>query len=88
MISLALLVSIIVLIVLISGPICFVMSGYDIIPTWFVVIVSSLTMLIGLWFFCLSIPAIRYIGVVSILLGGLSINNRIGKKTEETRTKD
>lgn len=79
MISLALLVSIIVLIVLISGPICFVMSGYDIIPTWFVVIVSSLTMLIGLWFFCLSIPAIRYIGVVSILLGGLSINNRIKK---------
>lgn len=79
MISLALLVSVIVLVVLISGPLCFVMSGFNSIPTWFVVAASVLTMFVGLWFFCLPIPAIRYMGILSILLGALSINNRIGK---------
>lgn len=79
MISLALLASVIVLVVLISGPMCFVMSGLNSIPTWFVVTASVLTIFIGLWFFCLPIPAIRYMGIVSILLSALSINNRIGK---------
>jgi hypothetical protein len=40
-----------------------------------------------LWFFCLPIPAIRYMGILSILLGVLSINNRIGKTLHATTTK-
>jgi hypothetical protein len=79
MFSLALFVSIIFLWILFSGPFCFVISGCSFIPTWFVVLFSIITIFSGLWFFLLPIPAVRYVGILSLLLGVLSINNRIRK---------
>ena len=79
MASLAILVSAIFLIILLSGPFCFIISGCSFVPTWLVVLLSIITIFSGLWFFVLPIPAIRYVGVLSVILGILSINNRIKK---------
>jgi hypothetical protein len=79
MASLAIIVSIIFLVVLLSGPICFVLSGFNFIPTWIVVLLSLFTIVCGFWFFLLPITGVRYIGILSVLLGAVALNNRLRK---------
>lgn len=80
MFSLALLVSVIFLLVLLSGPLCFVLSGIDLVPNLIVYILSLITIFLGIWFFLLPITIVRYLGLVSVVLAGMAISNRRGKR--------
>ena len=81
MASLALLVSVIVFWIIVSGPICMIISCVDFIPNTVVWTFSIITIMCGLWFFSLPIPAIRYIGLLSCLLAFFAIRHR------QTKTK-
>lgn len=76
MASLALLASLIVLSVILSGPICLLLSKIQIIPNIIIYLFSLLTIFIGVWFFLLPIAGIRWLGLVSAGLGWLAINKR------------
>lgn len=76
MASLALLASLIVLSVILSGPICLLLSKIQIIPNIIIYLFSLLTMFIGVWFFLLPIAGIRWLGLVSAGLGWMAINQR------------
>ena len=76
MASLAILVSLILLFVLIVGPITYILAKINAIPNIVIYLLSILSIGSGLWFFFLPIPAVRYLGLVSVLLGVCSINAR------------
>lgn len=76
MASLALLASLVVLSVILSGPLCFLLSSISIIPNIIIYLLGVFTMFIGVWFFLLPIAGIRWLGLVSAGLGWLAINKR------------
>lgn len=76
MASLALLASLVVISVILSGPICWILSRIYIIPNFIIYLLGILTMFIGVWFFLLPIAGIRWLGLVSAGLGWLAINKR------------
>lgn len=76
MASLALLASLVALSVILSGPICLLLSKIQIIPNIIVYLFSLLTIFIGVWFFLLPIAGIRWLGLVSAGLGLMAINQR------------
>jgi hypothetical protein len=77
MASLALMAGLIFLIVLFSGPICFILSKISFIPKWIILILGFLTMFVGVWWFLLPVGPIRYIGIVTGLLGFYSIKSKV-----------
>jgi cadmium resistance protein CadD (predicted permease) len=76
MASLALLVSLIFLVVLFSGPLLYVIYKLDILPSFLLYILSILTIAIGTWWFLLPIPAVRFLGLVPIFIGVKVIFNK------------
>jgi len=77
MASLAIIVGLLFLTVLISGPLCFILSKIKIIPNLIINILSILVILIGVWWFCLPIGPIRYVGILTALLGYYSIRSKV-----------
>lgn len=77
MASLALLVGLIFVVVLLSGPICFILSKISIIPNWIINILGVITILIGIWWLCLPIGPIKYVAILTILLGFLSMRSKV-----------
>lgn len=82
MASLALMVSVIVLFILFSGPAVFLLQKNKIISNTIIYVFGIITIFSGLWFCSLPIPAIRYAGLFSALLAGLAIMERQQKKIE------
>ncbi|NBQ16951.1 hypothetical protein EBU24_01400 [bacterium] len=82
MASLALLVSIIFCSVLVSGPLCYLLSTFKSVPSNIIYIFSTATICLGLWWFFLPIPSIRYIGLFSVWLGWLSIKKLKARETQ------
>lgn len=76
MASLALLASLVALSVIISGPLCWILSRISIIPNFIIYLLGIITIFIGVWFFLLPIAGIRWLGLVSAGLGWLAINKR------------
>jgi len=76
MASLAFIVTIMFLLVLVAGPLCYIISSFKWMPNWFVWIVGISTICIGIWWFLLPITIVRYLGLIDILLGILSIRKR------------
>ena len=69
MASLALLVSIILIIVLLVGPASYILSCFNWMPIFIKWILGLACIFIGGWFFFLPIPAIRYFGLIDVLIG-------------------
>lgn len=76
MASLALLASLVALSVILSGPLCWILSRIYIIPDLIIYLLGIITIFIGVWFFLLPIAGIRWLGLVSAGLGWLSISKR------------
>lgn len=76
MASLALLASLVTLSIILSGPLCWILSRIYIIPNFIIYVLGIITIFIGVWFFLLPIAGIRWLGLVSAGLGWLSINKR------------
>ena len=77
MASLALMAGLIFLVVLFSGPLCFAISKISFIPNWIILILGFLTMFIGAWWFLLPIGPIKYIGILTALLGFYSMRSKV-----------
>lgn len=75
MASLALMVAILFLGVILSGPIAYLFSKVKIIPKIIVYIISVFSICIGLWWVIVVPTFIRYSGLLSVLLGYAAINN-------------
>lgn len=71
MASLALVVSIIVLITLLIGPISYLSAKFN-LPVFMVYILSLLSIMQGMWFCSIAIP-IWYMGFIPIYFGFISI---------------
>lgn len=82
MATLALMVSIIFIMVLFSGPVVFFLAKINRIPSAIIYTIGIITIFFGLWFCSLPIPAIRYAGLFSALLAGLAMMERKQKKIE------
>ena len=77
MTSLIVLVGLLFLVQLLSGPLCFILSKFKIIPDLIINILSMLVILNGVWWFCLPIGPIRYVGILTALLGYYSIRSKV-----------
>jgi ABC-type glycerol-3-phosphate transport system permease component len=77
--SLAFVVSIMFLLVLVSGPLCYLLSLFKWMPNWFIWTIAICNIFIGLWWLMLPISIIRYLGLINIVLGILSIQKRNNK---------
>lgn len=73
MASLALMAGLIFLVVLISGPLVFILSKLSFVPKWITNILGILTIFIGAWWFLLPISVVRYVGLITALLGFCSL---------------
>lgn len=78
MAGLALMVGLIFLLVLISGPLVLVLSKLPFVPRWLTNILGVLTIFIGVWWFLLPISVIRYVGLLTALLGFWSLRKPKG----------
>lgn len=79
MASLALIVALMFLVVLLSGPLCFAISKIPFVPNWIKIILGFLTIFIGAWWFLLPIGPIRFIGILTALLGFYSIRTKVNR---------
>jgi cadmium resistance protein CadD (predicted permease) len=70
MAGLAVLVSLIFLTVLFSAPALYIIYKLNIFPDFIIYTLSVLTVALGTWWFLLPIPAIRFVGLIPILIGG------------------
>lgn len=80
MASLALVVSIIVLITLFIGPLAYLLSRLN-FPSFIIYILSTLSIIQGIWFCSIGIP-VWYMGLLPIYFGYISIQ-RTGQKKYE-----
>ena len=69
MASLALFASLAFIVVLLIGPVSYLLSKIPYIPTWVIYCLAITNILIGLWWLLLPILNIRYIGLIDILIG-------------------
>ena len=69
MASLALLVSFIFLIVILLGPVSYLISLCQDIPVWIIWFLGLSNIVVGIWWFLLPLPAIRYIGLMDVWIG-------------------
>lgn len=82
MATLALMVSVILFMILFSGPAVFFLAKLNKVPNGIIYTIGIITIFFGLWFCSLPIPAIRYAGLFSALLAGLAMMERKQKKIE------
>lgn len=80
MASLALMAGIIFLIVLVIGPISYVLSLFSWMPKLIVWLLGLCCIFVGVWWFLLPIPAIRYYGLVDVFIGVKIVLNSSKKK--------
>lgn len=80
MASLALVVSIIVLITLFIGPLAYLLSRLN-FSSFIIYILSTLSIIQGIWFCSIGIP-IWYIGLIPIYFGYISIQRTRQKKNQ------
>lgn len=76
MASLALMASVVVLIVLIIGPLTYILSKLYWIPTILIWIIGLGSIAMGIWWLLLPIPAIKYYGLIDIFCGYKAIAAR------------
>jgi hypothetical protein len=76
MVSLALIVSIIFLIIILLGPISYLLAIFPWVPTIVVYIVSLTAISCGLWWIVIVVTFARFIGLLPIYLGIISILKR------------
>jgi hypothetical protein len=69
MASLAILVSAIFIVVLLIGPISYLLTKIMNLPSWAIYLLAIANIGIGLWWFLLPIPNIRFIGLIDIVIG-------------------
>lgn len=77
MASLALVVTLMFLSALFIGPMAYLVSSIKIVPDWIVWIISVFAMFVGAYWFILPTGILRFIGLMSIGLGYLSLRKRI-----------
>jgi hypothetical protein len=76
MASLALVVSLIFLISLASGPLGYLLCRFTWMPPVFKWLVGILNILIGIWWLLLPISIIKYIGLSNLCFGILILKNK------------
>jgi hypothetical protein len=76
MFSLALIVSVILFILIVSGPFVFLLSRLDIVPNFIVYILGIMTIFCSLWFLTIPVPIVRFTGIFSAALAILAIRGR------------
>lgn len=86
MASLALLVSLIFIIVLLIGPLSYVLSLFDWMPRFIVWVLGLSCIFVGIWWFLLPIPAIRYYGLVDVFIGLKIVLGSSKKKLKVDKT--
>lgn len=75
MASLALIVGLIFLVVLLSGPTIFFISKYHLLPRIIVQILAIATICLGLWWTTIVVTPIRLLGLLTAYLGWRAIKN-------------
>lgn len=69
MAGLAIIASITFLIVILIGPLSYIIYKIFSIPSWLLYFLAITNIAIGLWWLLLPIPNIRYIGLMDIFIG-------------------
>lgn len=69
MASLALFASLAFIVVLLIGPVSYLLSKIPYIPTWVIYFLAITNIVVGLWWLLLPIPNIRFIGLIDLLIG-------------------
>lgn len=75
MASLAIIVCVIFLVVLLSGPIVFILSKFTLFPKTIIQLLSMITIIVGLWWFMIMVTPVRFIGILSAYFGWRAIQN-------------
>lgn len=75
MASLALIVGLIFLVVLLSGPTIFIISKYRLLPRIIVQILAIIIIGLGLWWTTIVVTPIRLLGLLTAYLGWRAIKN-------------
>jgi len=79
MASLALIVGLIFLVVLLSGPTIFLISKYGLLPKTIIQILAIVTICLGLWWTTIVVTPIRLLGLLTAYLGWRAIKNSISE---------
>jgi cytochrome c biogenesis protein CcdA len=69
MASLALFASLVFLIVVFIAPVSYLISLCVSVPRWLIYVLAIINVIIGLWWFFLPLPAIRYVGLINVYIG-------------------
>jgi hypothetical protein len=69
MASLALFASLIFFVVIFIAPVSYFISLCVSIPKWLIYILAIVNIVIGLWWFFLPLPVIRYAGLINVYVG-------------------
>lgn len=80
MASLAFIVSLIILVTLLIGPLAYLLSRLN-FPSFIIYLLSILSIIQGIWFCSIGIP-IWYIGLIPIYFGYISIQRTKQKKNQ------
>jgi hypothetical protein len=78
--SLAFIVSLIILVTLLIGPLAYLLSRLN-FPSFIIYLLSILSIIQGIWFCSIGIP-IWYIGLIPIYFGYISIQRTKQKKNQ------
>jgi hypothetical protein len=76
MFSLALIVSVILFLLIVSGPFVFLLSKLSIVPDSLVYILGIMTIFCALWFVTIPVPIVKLTGLFSAALAVLAISGR------------
>jgi hypothetical protein len=77
MASLAIIVSLVFIVVALSGPTTYLLSKFNFIPQFIIWIMGLFCITIGIWwFFVLPVNIVRFIGLLTAYLGWLAIRSK------------
>lgn len=76
MASLAIIVGIIFLVVLLSGPIIYLISKYHLLPKIIIQILAIITICVGLWWTAIIVTPIRFLGLFTSYLAWKAIKTQ------------
>lgn len=77
MASLALMVSLILLLMILIGPTVYLLAWIRIIPNFIIFILAPISIIAGLWFIFLPLGMIQFLGLFPVVLGITAINIRL-----------
>jgi len=69
MLGLVLLCSLLLMIIVVLGPVSYLLSSFSWMPTLIKYLLALICIFIGAWWFLMPIPAIRYFGLIDIYIG-------------------